>query len=88
MERGKVRTGDGRERFPLSHENSIAVPAAWLSRSLPPIQTELMTHDPRMGPLGVDQQLVSVILRPHHPPLYFPSQLPLAHSVTHTALPR
>lgn len=63
LERGKVRTGDGRERFPLSHENSIAVPAARLSRTLPPIQTELMTHDPRMGPLGAGQQLASVIFK-------------------------
>lgn len=69
LERGKVRTGAGRERFPLSHENSIAVPAARLLKSLPPNQTVLMTHDPGTGPLGAGHRLASVILSPHHPPL-------------------
>lgn len=84
LERGKVRTGAGRERFPLSHENSIAVPAARLFQSLPPNQTALMTYDPGMWPLEAGQRLASVILRPHHPPLYCPSLQPFTHSHTHT----
>lgn len=57
LERGKVRTVAGRECFPLSHENSIAVPAAQLFRSLPPNQTVILTHDPGMLPLGAGQRL-------------------------------
>lgn len=84
LERGKVRTGAGPERFPLSHENSITVPTARLCRSLPPNQTVLMTHDPGTGPLGAGQRLASVILRPHHPPLYCLSLFPFTRSLTHT----
>ncbi|KAI9525832.1 hypothetical protein NQZ68_002380 [Dissostichus eleginoides] len=51
-ERGKVRTGAGRERSPLSHENNISVLAARLFRSLPPHQTVIMTHDPGTGAPG------------------------------------
>lgn len=88
LERGKVRTGAGRERFPLSHENSIAVPAARLFRSLPPNQTVLMTHDPRTGTLGAGQRLSSVILRPQHRPLYCPSLLPFTLIPLSTVNPR
>lgn len=56
-------TSSGRQRFPISHENSITVPVAWLSCRLPPIQTELMTHDPGMEPLKAGLRL---ILGPHY----------------------
>lgn len=50
-ERGEVRTGAGRQAFPLSREN-----CPWPFRALPPNQTVLMAHDPRTGrPLRAGQ---------------------------------
>lgn len=75
------RTGDGRQRSPISHENSITVPAAWPSCSLLPIQAEVMTHDLGTGPRGAGLWL---ILRPTYLQLLCPSLMP----ITQTALYR
>lgn len=49
-ERGRARTGAGRERFPLSLENCPRCSA--VSEPVPPNQTVLMTHDPGTWALG------------------------------------
>lgn len=49
-ERGRVRTGAGRKRFPLSLENCPRCSA--VSEPMPPNQTVLMTHDPGTWALG------------------------------------
>lgn len=87
LKAGKVRTGAVCKRFPLSHENSIAVPAVRLCRSLPPKSG--CANDTTLGPglLGAGQRLASVVIRPQHPPLYRPTLLPFTHSLTHTPLP-
>lgn len=82
------RTSNGHQHFPISHESSIAVLAAWLSCSLPPIQTELMTHDPGKGPLKAGLWL---ICRPYYPQLLchcccFPLSLIQTHTRAHTVV--